>query len=77
MYQMVPLYVLGTKIYHFPTKFLQIEQISDLESIDNKSDIGLYLSAQLIKAFGKVANGHVVVGGMFRCFCGAHIYSVK
>jgi hypothetical protein len=45
MYQMVPLYILSTKIYHFLAKFLQIKQISDLEPIDSKSDSDPHLSA--------------------------------
>jgi hypothetical protein len=35
---MVPLYVLGTEIYHFVAKFFQIEQIMNLQSIDSVSD---------------------------------------
>jgi hypothetical protein len=39
MYQMIPLYVSETKIYHFSTKFLQFGQITDLKPIDSVSDI--------------------------------------
>jgi hypothetical protein len=42
---MVPLYVLGTKIYHFVAKFFQIGQILNLESINSESDNGPHLSA--------------------------------
>jgi hypothetical protein len=45
MYRMVPLYVLGTKIYHFVAKFFQIGQILNLESINSESDNGPHLSA--------------------------------
>jgi hypothetical protein len=38
IYQMVPLYVFRTKIYHFPTSRLQFGQITDLEPIDSESD---------------------------------------
>jgi hypothetical protein len=44
MYQMIPLYVLETKIYHFSTNFLQFEQITDLQPIDSISDSGPHLS---------------------------------
>jgi hypothetical protein len=39
MYQMIPLYILDNKIYHFSTFFLQFEQITDLQSIDRVSDM--------------------------------------
>jgi hypothetical protein len=35
---MVPLYVLGTKIYHFIAIFFQIKQITNLQRIDSVSD---------------------------------------
>jgi hypothetical protein len=38
MYRMVPLYVLGTEIYHFVVKFFQIEQITNLQPIDSEFD---------------------------------------
>jgi hypothetical protein len=39
MYQIIPLYVLETKIYHFSTNLLQFGQISDLEPIDSRPDV--------------------------------------
>jgi hypothetical protein len=39
MYQMIPLYVFKTKIYHFSTIFLQFELICELKRIDNESDM--------------------------------------
>jgi hypothetical protein len=36
---MVLLYVLTTKIYHFPASRLQFGQITDLEPIDSESDM--------------------------------------
>jgi hypothetical protein len=36
---MVPLYVLATKIYHFPTNQLQFGQITNLELIDSESNM--------------------------------------
>jgi hypothetical protein len=45
MYRMVPLYVLGTKIYHFVAKFFQIGQILNLEQINSEFDNGPHLSA--------------------------------
>jgi hypothetical protein len=37
---MVPLYVLGTKIYQFVAKVFQIGQISNFQQIDSVSDHG-------------------------------------
>jgi hypothetical protein len=39
MYQMIPLYIFKTKIYHFSTNFLHFELISKLKSIDTQTDI--------------------------------------
>jgi hypothetical protein len=39
IYQMVSLYILATKIYHFPASRLQFRQITDLEPTDSKSDL--------------------------------------
>jgi hypothetical protein len=36
---MVPLYVLATKIYHFPASQLQFGQITDLEPIDSEINV--------------------------------------
>jgi hypothetical protein len=36
---MVQLYVLATKIYHFPASQLQFGQITDLEPINSQSDV--------------------------------------
>jgi hypothetical protein len=50
MYQMIPLYISDTKIYHFSTNFLQFEQISGLKSIDSESDVwGLLVSVDVAK----------------------------
>jgi hypothetical protein len=52
---MIPLYVSGTKIYHFSTNFLQFEQISGLKPIDSKSDVwGLLVSAKVAETFAEV-----------------------
>jgi hypothetical protein len=46
---MVPLYVLTTKIYHFPTSRLQFRQIIDLEPIDSESDVrGPFVIAEVV-----------------------------
>jgi hypothetical protein len=39
MYQMIPLYVFKTKIYHFSTNFLQFELTSKLKPIDTQTDM--------------------------------------
>jgi hypothetical protein len=44
MYQMAPLYVFKTKIYHFLAIFLQFRQITDLKQIDSKTDGRPHLS---------------------------------
>jgi hypothetical protein len=36
---MVPLYILGTEIYHFVAKNFQIEQIMNLQLIDSESNL--------------------------------------
>jgi hypothetical protein len=49
---MVPLYVLGTEIYHFVAKFFQIEQITNLQRIDSVSDHQVPLvSAEVAEIF--------------------------
>jgi hypothetical protein len=39
MYQIIPFYILKTKIYLFSASFLQFEQITGLKSIDSHSDV--------------------------------------
>jgi hypothetical protein len=53
IYQMVPLYVLATKIYHFLAKFFQIRQITNLHLIDSETDRWTpFVSADVAKTRG-------------------------
>jgi hypothetical protein len=54
---MVPFYVFGTKIYHFSASRLQFGQITDLEPIDNESDLrGPLVSAEVAGMEGYFAD---------------------
>jgi hypothetical protein len=53
MYQMIPFYVLGIKIYHFLAKFFQIGQITNLHPIDSGIDRWTpFVSADVAKTRG-------------------------